>query len=367
MSVVGKAIKGATSFLVGGNKSAVQGSNFGEMSADEQQRLTDIESEIDRMFGEQGSLSKSNLAESQDIQSLFVNNLKSFLTNGGQQTPEQLKEASDFVDQTFTNPTQQVVNQNISDYQSQAQARAAALGRNPNADIATQQAIAGEGLRQNIGLQAERGARIQQASQDQYNRGIGSLNAGMSGSGFLNGLTQQAFQNQLGLLNGRSGLADFYQKERSKTNLGTQTSSGLLTNLNSIQNGVGNVVAGGSNNYNMISGLVGGGGSSGGAAGGIGAMFSDARLKVNVELASEDLSECLANITPYSFEYGNQEHGKGVTYGVMAQDLEKSKAGRTIVFDTKEGKKIDLTKAVSMLLANQALLLKRINELESRG
>lgn len=234
MGAVGKLIKKATGFLVGGDKKPVQGSNYAPMSEEEYQRLSDIENQIESLFGEQGSLANKNLQQSQEIQNLFANNLKSFLTTGGQQTPEQLKQASDFVDQTFTAPAQNALNQSMIDYENRASAKAAALGRNPNADVATNQAIAAEGMRQNLGLQAERGQRIQQASQDIYNRGLGSLNAGLQGGQFLNNLGQQAFNNRLSLLNGRTGLADFYQRERGKTTAGTQTSTGALTNLASI-------------------------------------------------------------------------------------------------------------------------------------
>lgn len=230
------AVGNVVSSVFGGQKK-VQGA-YGEMSPEEEARLKSIEGQIENLFDNQSGQQQANLAQSQQIQNLFANNLKSFLTKGSAMTPEDIKQASDFVDQTFTNPAQNVVNQNVADYQSQAQGRAAALGRNPNADIATQQAIAGEGIRQNVGLQAERGARIQQATTDQYNRGLSGLNAGMQGSGFLNNLTQQAFQNQMGLLNARTGLADFYQKERSKYNPGPQTSPGLLGGLTA---GIGQV------------------------------------------------------------------------------------------------------------------------------
>lgn len=236
MGAVGKAISGATSFLTGGDPEVVSGGNYAGMTDPEKKRLKEIEDTIGNLFSEQGPLKASALSQNKDIQALFANNLKTFMTNNGQATPDQIQQASNFVDQTFTNPTQNVVNQNISDYQSQAQGRAAALGRNPNADIATQQAIAGEGLRQNIGLQAERGSRIQSNVNDQYQRNLGSLNAGMQGSGYLNNLAQQAFQNQMSLLNGRTGLAQFYQAERGQKPVGVEHSSGLLGNVNSVLN-----------------------------------------------------------------------------------------------------------------------------------
>lgn len=242
---IGDVVGGVTDTLFGGKQSPIQGSNYEKMSPAEAKRLQDLEGQINDLFGPQNDARVGAMAQNKDIQNLFANNLKTFLLKGGQNTPEDVNRASQFVDQTFTNPTQNVVNQNIADYQSQAQAKAAALGRDPNIDIATQQAIAGEGLRQNIGLQAERGNRIQQAVKDNYNQTLGSLNAGMQGSGYLNSLAQQAFSNQLNLLNGKTGLADFYQKERGKTTTNNvSTTPGIFGQIN---NGLGQIAQTGQN------------------------------------------------------------------------------------------------------------------------
>lgn len=256
--IVGKAVGGVTNLLVGGK--TTKDTAYTAMPESEKDRLSEIESQINSLFGEQGTLKNINEAQASEIQNLFTKNLKSFLTNNGQMTPEQIQQASDFVDKTFTQPTQQVVDQNLANYQAEAQARAASLGRNPNLDIATNQAIAGEGLRQNIGLQAERGARIQQASNDNYNRGLQGLNVGLQGSGFLNNLTQQAFQNKLGLLNARSELANFYQNERKVGQYGT--SSGLLPNISSVVGAASNlgkqIGSFGSSGGGMLGGIGGG-------------------------------------------------------------------------------------------------------------
>jgi len=242
--------------LLGGNKSAVQGSNYGKITNPEQQRLAEVEQAINQMFSQQDAAGNKSLAQSGEIQDLFANNLKDFLTSG-QTNPQYLKQASNFIDQTFTNPAQAVVDQNVGNYEAQAQARAASLGRSPNADVATQQAIAGEAMRQNLGLQAERGSRIQQNVMDR-------LSAGSQGAGFLNGLGQQAFNNRLQLLNGRTGLADFYQKDRGRTTTNMpSTSPGLFGNIS----GALGQVAGIQQGLGQLGGLGGfsGGGSSGGS------------------------------------------------------------------------------------------------------
>lgn len=249
---VGKVVGKGASMLFGGDQKPVQGANYAAMSDDEIARLQSIESEIERLFGEQGSLSKANLAQSQEVQSLFADNLKNFLS-GGAQSPEIQQQNASYIDQLFTNPMQKVINQNVANYEAQAAAKAASLGRNPNADVATQQAIAGEAMRQNLGLQAERGQRIQDLQ-------TGQLNAGIQGGGFLNNLGQQAFTNRFNLLNQRSGLADFYQRQRSNTTTNNMsTSPGLLGN---ISHGLGQITKVGGQ-LGKIGSMFGGGGGIG--------------------------------------------------------------------------------------------------------
>lgn len=233
MSAVKKAISGATSFLVGGD--TTKETAFADMTQEEQKRLQEIEGSINQLYGQQSQQDPST--------DLFRQALTHFMAGGSSNpnpTPEQLQQATSFVDQTFTNPSQVALDQYNKDFTSQAQAQAAAMGRNPNLDIATQQAIQGEIARQGLGLQAERGARIQQAARDLndtgYARGLQQLKAGMQGSNFLNSLGQQAFANRIGLLNQRTGLADMFQRERQVGKYGT--TSGALTNLTSIGKGM---------------------------------------------------------------------------------------------------------------------------------
>lgn len=228
-------MSGITSFFVGDKKAPTANLAYQPVdSTSTESRLTEaMNNNLSSAYADQGNKGEANQINANDITSLFTQHLKDFLA----QTQQQQQQAgTDFVDQTFTNPAQAAVNQNLADAQSQGSARAAALGRNPNADIATQQALLGETQRQNIGLQAERGSRIQSATNDIYNRGLNGLNAGMQGSGFLNNLTQQAFQNQLGLLNGQSGLAQYYQRGRAVQGYTPNASSGLLTNIGAITN-----------------------------------------------------------------------------------------------------------------------------------
>lgn len=87
------------------------------------------------------------------------------------------------------------------------------------------------------------------------------------------------------------------------------------------------------------------------------AMFSDSRLKTNIkEISETDLNEMKSHLKAYAFNYLNDDHGQGDWIGVMAQDLEKSKLGKTLVVENEKGEKtIDQRKVLSMFLATMAV------------
>lgn len=85
-------------------------------------------------------------------------------------------------------------------------------------------------------------------------------------------------------------------------------------------------------------------------------VFSDFRLKDEIEpVSKEEMAELKANLKAYRFKYKNQEYGKGEHIGVMAQDLEKSKLGRTLVSENSEGfKQLNIEKVLMLFLATMA-------------
>lgn len=84
--------------------------------------------------------------------------------------------------------------------------------------------------------------------------------------------------------------------------------------------------------------------------------FSDERLKENIKPVSKsDLAEMRKNLKAYTFQYKSDIHGRGEFVGVMAQDLEKSKLGKTLVFEDSHGhKQIDLARVLMLFLATMA-------------
>lgn len=109
--------------------------------------------------------------------------------------------------------------------------------------------------------------------------------------------------------------------------------------------------------------------AAGTVLGGLAMSVSDARLKEGIVPLSENEStgHMLDQVKPYRYGYKNPARdGEGLHYGVMAQDLEKSPVGASIVQDTPEGKMIDLRKANGVLLASAADMNHRLRALEAK-
>lgn len=94
--------------------------------------------------------------------------------------------------------------------------------------------------------------------------------------------------------------------------------------------------------------------------------MSDRNLKTDIKDASAEVDAMLDAMTPYTYRYKDEKHGKGPRAGIMAQDLERSEAGRRLVVETPDGKGFDVNKAISAALAANARLHRRVSELEGK-
>lgn len=106
-------------------------------------------------------------------------------------------------------------------------------------------------------------------------------------------------------------------------------------------------------------------GAAGGALGAIAA--SDRRLKKDVRSGDDDADDLLKGLKAVTHRYKNEEHGKGEFVSVMAQDLEKSRAGRAAVINTPKGKMVHGARLALALAAVMPGLDKRLSKLEKRG
>jgi hypothetical protein len=102
-----------------------------------------------------------------------------------------------------------------------------------------------------------------------------------------------------------------------------------------------------------------------------GTEASDRRLKTDVKDGSSDAQALLDTLTAKSFRYKDGGKGPGerpgrIT-GVMAQDIEKTKAGKPLVVETPRGKAIDTVPATGTLMAMLATMNKRLDRVEGRN
>lgn len=109
----------------------------------------------------------------------------------------------------------------------------------------------------------------------------------------------------------------------------------------------------------LLGGLLGGGATIGAA------LLSDKAQKKNVKNAKKDTADFLQALSAQKYDY-KPESGEpsGKNYGIMAQDLEKSKMGKSLVMDTPLGKAVDVKKGFGAALASMAELNRRTSELE---
>lgn len=121
----------------------------------------------------------------------------------------------------------------------------------------------------------------------------------------------------------------------------------------------------------MLGGLLGAGAQLGAAylTGGASAALSDEREKKNVKSGSKSVSEFLDKLSSKNYEYKDTSKpgtAPGNRVGVMAQDLEKSDMGKTLVKDTPQGKMVDTQQGFGAILAAQSELNERLKKLEGK-
>lgn len=98
-------------------------------------------------------------------------------------------------------------------------------------------------------------------------------------------------------------------------------------------------------------------------------MASDEKLK-DIEGKSPDMDEFMESLRPIAFSYksGGVRKGEspGRQIGVLAQDVEKTPEGRTMVEDTPDGKMLNTRKGFGAILAALAELHDEIEDLKGR-
>lgn len=91
------------------------------------------------------------------------------------------------------------------------------------------------------------------------------------------------------------------------------------------------------------------------------AAFSDEKLKNDVKPADKEANDMVGKMKATTWSY-KDDPKKETRLGIIAQDLEKSKMGKSMVIDTPKGKAVDVGKAISAVLAVQAALDRRLKK-----
>lgn len=203
---------------------------------------------------------------------------------------------------------------------------------------------------------------------------------GYAGQQDINDLRRKKFQDNYSIAQGRAGIANnLASMEEGRRNSGIQTTVGAGTaalSAFSDERIKDDVEAGGTDIDAFLSSLdknkyvyeppkkEGGGGGMGIAAL---AAFSDVNAKENIEAGEPDLEQFMKGLTVNKYDFKDpSKYGEGKHFGPMAQDLEKSEVGDSMVSENGEGvKMVDAGKAQMVTLAVLKELYDRMEALEN--
>jgi hypothetical protein len=113
-----------------------------------------------------------------------------------------------------------------------------------------------------------------------------------------------------------------------------------------------------------IGGIISGVAQAGAAAA---SAASDEDLKTEIKPGAKQIESFLEAMKAHSYEYKDKEkHGAGKHVSPMAQELEKTELGKSMVIDTPDGKMVDYGKGFGAMLAANAALHERVKKLEGK-
>lgn len=112
--------------------------------------------------------------------------------------------------------------------------------------------------------------------------------------------------------------------------------------------------------------------SMGSSLGGGGMMASDERNKENVQDGSDEIEGFLDSLGTHKYDYkpdarGLAGAGEGEHYSPMAQELEQTPVGASMVQDTPDGKQVDYGKGFGALASGLGELNERLKRIEGRA
>lgn len=249
------------------------------------------------------------------------------------------------------------------------QLAAGAYGQARDQDVGMAQANANLGM-QNTQMQNQ-GAQFNASAQNQFGLQQGQMSLQTSQQNAANqqaiALANQAAMLQQRQLNnqaqqyGSSQILGMDQTQLQAAMARDQAQQQAFQNQQQLRAGVE------SQNGGLGRQLL-GGALSGAASLGSAALMSDERLKEDIDrdAVRTDVRALLDAVDTASYRYKDAKHGEGRKWGVMAQSLQKSNAGRSLVVETPEGLGIDTRTGFGTLLAAMKDLHDRTKQLEGR-
>lgn len=223
--------------------------------------------------------------------------------------------------------------------------------------------------------QAVNNANTQAANYaQQYNLGnnqsISNQNTGLANQAqmYNNQIAQENYNNAFGKQNA------VYNAQQGRANQYTNSANQTANMWSQIGQGAGQMT--GAALANKGGGSGGGddeGGEDDGGAGdamGAMAMFSDENLKEGIKDGSPEIHKMLDKLSPHEYNYKDPSvpmTGEGQHFSPMAQEFEKTKAGKSMVKDTPKGKVVDYGKSFGVMMAALADQHHRLKKLEGKG
>jgi len=96
-------------------------------------------------------------------------------------------------------------------------------------------------------------------------------------------------------------------------------------------------------------------------------LLSDETKKKDIKEADKDIYEFLDALSSSKYKYKDKKFGPDEYYSPMAQELEETPVGASMVMETPNGKMVDYGRGFGAILAAQSALHKRLKDLEDEG
>lgn len=181
-----------------------------------------------------------------------------------------------------------------------------------------------------------------------------------------------------GGLAGQQAIAGIQERQAAQQQLGALNLGQRQQDLNAALGGQQNAISGyggmeqaRTGRYAAAAGAPTEGEQILGGIGGLASLktLSDRRAKTAIRDGDKEATALVRSLKPKTWRYkpGKREFGEGPQFGIMAQDLERTRAGRAAVVDTPHGKMIDGGKLATAIAATLPGLDRRLRQVERRG